>query len=325
MTTARTGAAFAALAVTTLALSACSFSVGTGSGSAASDGAVPFDRLQDATIQLEARGSFVSPEEGGYESAGRGSGVILSADGYALTNNHVVTGAGTLDVWRGGDQSTTLSARIVASSECMDLAVVKLDATDLPYVGFHAADAVVLARELGASYSEAEALMSTGTAWLRAGDAERAHDFLGRAIDVATTSGSRWCEASALWLDAKVSLAEHDDDRAVASLVRMIDACEEAADTTSTMVGLMTLAYALFRRGHVEDAAALRAVVDVRSESIGYWPAAMDPVDLGPYVAELTESIPADTAAAAVATARAAAEGRDGTSDLVEDILQRCR
>lgn len=152
MTTPRTGAAFAALAVTTLALSACSFSVGTGSGSAASDGAVPFDRLQDATIQLEARGSFVSPEEGGYESAGRGSGVILSADGYALTNNHVVTGAGTLDVWRGGDQSTTLSARIVASSECMDLAVVKLDATDLPYVGFHEGPIAVADEVYAAGY-----------------------------------------------------------------------------------------------------------------------------------------------------------------------------
>ena len=222
-------------------------------------------------------------------------------------------------------EPTTVGDPVPRSDALVALAYFEAGAGLVEPALTHAADAVVLARELGAPYSEAEALMSTGTAWLRSGEAERAHDYLGRAIDVATTSGYRWCEASALWLDAKVSLAEHDDDRAVASLVRMIDACEEAADTTSTMVGLMTLAYALFRRGHVEDAAALRAVVDLRSESIGYWPAAMDPVDLGPYVAELTESIPADTAAAAVATARAAAEGRDGTSDLVEDILQRCR
>jgi serine protease Do len=53
-----------------------------------------------------------------------------------LTNNHVVTGAGTLKVWRNGDQSKTLNARIVASSECLDLTVVKIDGNDLPYIGF---------------------------------------------------------------------------------------------------------------------------------------------------------------------------------------------
>ena len=72
----------------------------------------------------------------GYEAAGRGSGFLISPDGYALTNNHVVTGAGTLKVWRNGDQSKTLNARIVASSECLDLAVVKIDGNDLPYIGF---------------------------------------------------------------------------------------------------------------------------------------------------------------------------------------------
>lgn len=195
----------------------------------------------------------------------------------------------------------------------------------------HAAEAVALAEDLGVPSSAAEATMSAGTAWFRAGDLDRAHEFLRRAVDVAATSGYRWCEASSLWLDAKVSLAEHDDAGAVSSLLRMLDACEEAADTTSTMVGLMTLAYALFRRGHVEDAAVLRAVVDLRSESIGYWPAAMDPVDLGPYVAELTASIPAATAAAATAAARAAADtragsaGTNGESDLVEAVLRRCR
>ena len=48
----------------------------------------------------------------------------------------MVTGAGTLKVWRNGDQSKTLNARIVASSECLDLAVVKIDGNDLPYIGF---------------------------------------------------------------------------------------------------------------------------------------------------------------------------------------------
>ncbi|KZF11885.1 MAG: trypsin-like peptidase domain-containing protein [Rhodococcus sp. (in: high G+C Gram-positive bacteria)] len=138
-TLARSTTTALALAATAALLSACSFSVGTSTDDAqpASDGGVDFTGLQSATIQLEALGTFVSPQEGGYEAAGRGSGFLISPDGYALTNNHVVTGAGTLKVWRGGDQSTELNARVVGSSECLDLAVVKLDGTDFPYVSFH--------------------------------------------------------------------------------------------------------------------------------------------------------------------------------------------
>lgn len=134
----RTSAAALALVAGAAFLSACSFSIGTTGDDAQPDSVgVDFKGLQSATIQLEALGTFVSPQEGGYEAAGRGSGFLISADGYALTNNHVVTGAGTLKVWRGGDQSDTLNARVVGSSECLDLAVVKLDGSDFPFIGYH--------------------------------------------------------------------------------------------------------------------------------------------------------------------------------------------
>lgn len=61
---------------------------------------------------------------------GLGSGVIVSADGYILTNHHVVDGAQEIRVEL--NDGRTLPAKVVGSDAPSDLAVLKVEATDLP-------------------------------------------------------------------------------------------------------------------------------------------------------------------------------------------------
>lgn len=71
---------------------------------------------------------------GGEEPARRGvgSGFVLSADGYVMTNAHVVEGADEVLVTLTDKRE--LKARIVGADKRTDVAVVKIDATDLPFV-----------------------------------------------------------------------------------------------------------------------------------------------------------------------------------------------
>ena len=65
---------------------------------------------------------------------GLGSGVIVSADGYVVTNNHVVDGADLVTVALTDGREFT--AKVVGRDPQTDLAVVKIDAQDLPAVTF---------------------------------------------------------------------------------------------------------------------------------------------------------------------------------------------
>ena len=74
------------------------------------------------------------PEMQAPAQEGLGSGVIISADGYIATNNHVVDGATQLTVTL--EDGRELSAKVVGRDPLTDIAVVKVDAKDLPAVTF---------------------------------------------------------------------------------------------------------------------------------------------------------------------------------------------
>ncbi len=65
---------------------------------------------------------------------GAGSGIIISSDGYIVTNNHVVEGANKVTVTLS--DGSTFAATIVGSDAQTDLAVVKINASNLSYLHF---------------------------------------------------------------------------------------------------------------------------------------------------------------------------------------------
>ncbi len=63
---------------------------------------------------------------------GEGSGVIVSSDGYIVTNNHVVDGSTELTVSMGDKRE--LKAHVIGTDAKTDIALIKVDARDLPHV-----------------------------------------------------------------------------------------------------------------------------------------------------------------------------------------------
>ncbi len=67
-----------------------------------------------------------------------GSGVIISPDGYIVTNNHVVDGATKVDI--SLDNNKRYVAKIVGTDPSTDLALLKIEAENLPFVKFGNSD-----------------------------------------------------------------------------------------------------------------------------------------------------------------------------------------
>ena len=91
-----------------------------------------FPFMDDTAFQdfFGDRGDVPRPPVEQRQPSALGSGVIVSADGYILTNHHVIDGAEQIKVDLNDNRS--LDAKLVGSDPPSDLAVLKIDATSLP-------------------------------------------------------------------------------------------------------------------------------------------------------------------------------------------------
>jgi len=97
-------------------------------------GADPFEEFFG--FRMPDRGQ--APREG----MSSGSGVIISADGYIVTNNHVIENATRIDI--SLEDNTRYSARVIGTDPTTDLALLKIEAEGLPYVRFGDSDKVLV-------------------------------------------------------------------------------------------------------------------------------------------------------------------------------------
>ena len=75
------------------------------------------------------------------EQVGTGSGVIISEDGYIVTNNHVIKGASEIEITLNNKKS--YEAKLIGTDSKMDIALLKIDANEkLPYTVFANSDSV---------------------------------------------------------------------------------------------------------------------------------------------------------------------------------------
>jgi serine protease Do len=98
----------------------------------------PFSDLFDDDMLQQ----FFGNRNGGYvpEQRASGSGVIISQDGFIVTNNHVVENADELTVTLSNKKSYT--AKVIGRDPAYDLAVIKIDAAGLPFLLYGNSDDV---------------------------------------------------------------------------------------------------------------------------------------------------------------------------------------
>lgn len=102
--------------------------------------------VSDTVVEIQTETITYASYFGQYVSSGAGSGVIISEDGYIVTNHHVIEGATEITVRTKNAQE--YPATLVGSDARTDVAVLKVEGNDLPFATFGDSDTLVVGQEV---------------------------------------------------------------------------------------------------------------------------------------------------------------------------------
>ncbi|MDD6489059.1 MAG: trypsin-like peptidase domain-containing protein [Clostridia bacterium] len=87
------------------------------------------EKTLDSVVEITTESTEYDSFYGQYVAKGAGSGVIISADGYIITNNHVVEGATSVKVRLTNEKS--YDAKVIGTDSTLDVALIKIEETNL--------------------------------------------------------------------------------------------------------------------------------------------------------------------------------------------------
>ena len=126
------------------------------------------DFMDEGNPEGQAPGDQAPEQRPPERSEALGSGFIISADGYIVTNNHVIEGADEIQIEMFGDDQKTFKAKLVGTDLKTDIALLKIESDEpLPFVGFGDSDkmrvgdwVIAMGNPLGQGFSVSAGIVS---------------------------------------------------------------------------------------------------------------------------------------------------------------------
>ncbi len=272
------------------------------------------ERVQPAVVNVTT--NLASPQAlGGGQSQGTGTGFIVRPDGVVVTNFHVVEGALSIEVFTSGGEE--FQARAIGADPNADLAVLKIEAEDLPTVQLGDSDALQLGQPVVAL---GFALALEGGPSVTAGIVSA----MGRNIQAQTPGGEPRTLEELIQTDAAINPGNSGGP--LVDLAGRVVGINTAAAQTAENIGF---AIAINRARPVIDEALEHPEAPV--PYMGVSTVDVDPlvaaqfglsVETGALVADVAPGGPADRAGVAPGDVIVEIEGRDvEDSDDVRDAI----
>lgn len=104
-------------------------------------------KVKDSVVEIKTETVSTDSFFQNYVTSGAGSGVVISDDGYIVTNNHVIDGASKINVTFSSNEDKSYEAKLIGTDKATDIAVIKIEVPDkmkLTVAAFGNSDSLII-------------------------------------------------------------------------------------------------------------------------------------------------------------------------------------